>query len=174
MSIIQDFEKLHITYKTTALTILAQMPLFFISIYLFCPQLILKVNGERIFDMDFIFIVCICFSLSLTWFFMNVISAFIIMDKLGSLLDDYLSIDDVFKTGTMYSISYLSLGIFINYKAGLGFYYFLLIAYSFIVVRALYVFIAYWIYTKKRKKNKYYSPQDHAKDEETEKIIIDK
>lgn len=145
MSLIQDFEKLHITVKTSALTILSQMPFFFVAIYLFNEKLIKKIGNNPFYDVDFFFLISLCFCLSLTWFSMNLILTFIVFE-LGDLLEnDTTKIDDIFKSSVIYSIGYLSVAIAINFQIKMSFFYFLLLAYSFIIFRMLYVG-SFWIY----------------------------
>lgn len=152
MSLIQDFEKLHITVKSSALIIFGQMPFFFVAIYLFNNKLISLVSENPFYDMDFIFLLSLCFCLSITWFAMNLVLTFIVF-KFGDYInDDYSEIDDVFKASIIYSLGYLSIAILINIFLQLGFFWFLILAYGFIVFRLVYTGTACYIYSKKQKK----------------------
>lgn len=151
MSLIQDFEKLHITVKTSALTILSQMPFFFIAIYLFNKKLIKNIGDNPFYDVDFFFLISVSFCLSLTWFAMNLILTFIAF-QFGDLLEnDSTQLDDIFKSSVIYSIGYLSVAIAINYKIQMSFFYFILLAYSFIVFRIIYVG-SFWLYHFLKKR----------------------
>jgi len=128
MSLIHYFDKLHITVKSSVLTILGQMPFFFVSVYLFKNKLVNSLSENLFYDIDFLFIISLCFCLSLTWFSMNLILTFISFKFGDYLYNDDTKIDDIFKISTIYSIGYLSIAIFINYKIGFSFFWFLLIA----------------------------------------------
>jgi len=73
MSYLQDFEKLHIGTKTTFLTILGTMPFFFISIYLFKPEMIQIIEGNPLTNIHFYFLLSLCLVISVLWFLMNLI-----------------------------------------------------------------------------------------------------
>jgi len=65
---IKDFESLHFSTKTIALTILSTIPFFFISIYLFKPEMISIIEGNPLINIHFYFLISVCLSLSIIWF----------------------------------------------------------------------------------------------------------
>ncbi len=152
MSLINDFEKLHISTKTSFLTIFSQIPLFFISVYLFKIDLIQKIGNFPLSDMDFWFLASLCFGLSLTWFSANLILSFIIFTVGDELYNNEQDIEGIFKSCVLYSIIYLSFSILINYKINLGFYNYMLCVYGFILFRIIWVLIAYAICKKKQHR----------------------
>ncbi|WP_100613092.1 hypothetical protein [Confluentibacter lentus] len=163
MSLIQDFEKLHITIKSSSLIILGQMPFFFVSIYLFNNRLIELVGEYPLYDLDFFYILSLCFCLSVTWFAMNLVLTFISFKFGDALFKDETDIGDIFKSSVIYSIGYLSVAIFINFKINFNFFNFLIIAYGFIVFRMIYIGAVWGFYSYKEKKKKNQQPTDTAK-----------
>ncbi len=152
MSLILDFEKLHITIKSSVLTVLGLIPFFFVSIYLFQDDLIKIVGSNPFYDINFFFIICLCFCLSITWYAMNLILTFIAFKFGDYISDDETDIDDIFKSSMVYSIGYLAVSIFLNVKFDFGFYNFLIIAYGFLVFRMIHISSVWLYYFKKRKK----------------------
>jgi hypothetical protein len=152
MSLIQYFENLHVTIKSTIITVLGQMPFFFVAIYLFKHSLIDLISEYPFSDIDFLFVASICFCLSITWFAMNVILTLIVFKFGDYIYKDETEIDNVFKLSMWYSIGYLSIAIFINFKLKFDFFWFLVFAYGFIVFRLIYVGIVWYVYSKKQKK----------------------
>lgn len=76
MSYIKDFKELHISEKAAVLTIICQMPFFFIAIYLFNHTIIENIDSSYMFqDIDFYYLLAVCFVFSLTWFFINIAGA---------------------------------------------------------------------------------------------------
>jgi hypothetical protein len=141
MSFIQEFSKWHIGLKASVLTIAAQMPFFFISIYLFKRELIERVTSF-LTDMDLYFIISIAFCFSLTWFFMNVVLtlfATFVGDKMTKSKSDS---KDIFYLSSIYSIGYLCLAIALNYKLHFSFQKFIFLAYSFLIFRILWLSLA--------------------------------
>jgi hypothetical protein len=154
MGLLNDFDKLHITSKSTALTILGQIPFFFISIYLFSHDLINLIGENPFCDMDFIFVLALCFCLSLTWYAMNLVLTSFAFNLGDCIEDDTSTIDDVFKVSVIYSIAYLSIAIFVNYKLQINFYYFLILAYGFLVIRMIYICVLWYFIYRAKQKNK--------------------
>ena len=151
MRLIEYFENLHVTVKSSVITIIGQMPFFFIAIYLFKHDLINLVGKNLLSDMNFLFLISICFCLSITWYAMNLILTLIVFKFGDYLYHDETEIDDVFKLSIWYSIGYLSIAIFINYKLQFNLFWFLVFAYGFIFLRLIYIAIVWWIYSKKKK-----------------------
>ena len=153
MNFFQYFEKLHITVKSAVLTILGQIPFFFVSIYLFKHDLINLVGAYPLTDMDFLFIIGLCFCLSITWYAMNLILSLIACIYVDDILNQPTTdFGDVFNLGTIYSLGYLSIAILINFKCKISFFWFLIFAYGFIVIRLVWIGIVWFYYTYKRKK----------------------
>lgn len=144
MSFIKDFSELNLSAKTSIITVIGQLPFFFVAVYLFDKNLISRVGVSPLTDMDLWFIFSLCFCLSATWFVMNVLSATLIismMEKYSKATEEVEN-DFFFVAGTIYSIGYLSLIIVVNYFGNWSFAFFIGGSFSFIVVRTLYTFIA--------------------------------
>lgn len=67
MSLIHDFENAKFSTKTILLFYVLIMPLFFISIYLFKPQMIWIIQGNPLVNLHFYFLVSVCLVLSTLW-----------------------------------------------------------------------------------------------------------
>ena len=148
MSFIKDFDELHVTYKSTFFTILALMPYYFVCIYLFNQPLIKKISANPLVDMDFWFIISLCFSLSLSWFIMNLILSLIISFIFDKWFNDDSSIEDIFKITVVYSIGYLGISVFLNNSFNFSLYDFILITYSFVIFRIIWGLIWGFILSK--------------------------
>lgn len=145
MSVLENFNKLHVSIKSIALSITSIVPFFFVSIYLFDYKLLLNFKGKTFFinDFDVIFIFALCFILSLTWVISNVflsIGTSIILDK---ITDSEPDIEMPFVLTFFYSICYLTLAIVVNYyifKYSLMKFVFL--SHLFLLIRFLYVYFS--------------------------------
>lgn len=73
MNYLHDFEKLHISTKTSVLTILGTIPFFYISIYLFKPEMIQIIEGNPFTNFHFYYLISVCLVLSVMWYLMNLI-----------------------------------------------------------------------------------------------------
>lgn len=73
MSLIKDFNELHFSYKGTALIIGSNIPIFFVSIYLFKYDLITVIQGNPWGSLQFYFVLCLCLALSIIWFIANLL-----------------------------------------------------------------------------------------------------
>gem|GEM_PF-6799967 len=69
--------KTHITFKIAITNIFMLMPFFFVSIFLFHPTLIEKINAPLLSDLYFWFLLCLCFCLSLLSFYVNLVLSII-------------------------------------------------------------------------------------------------
>lgn len=67
MSLLNDFENAKFSTKTILLFYVLIMPLFFISVYLFKPDMIWIIRGNPIVNLHFYFLVSICLVLSTLW-----------------------------------------------------------------------------------------------------------
>lgn len=150
MSFIKDFDELHVTYKSTIFTIIASMPFYFICIYLFNQPLIQKINSNPLVDMDFWFVISLCFCLSLSWFIMNLILSLVISFIFDKWFDDDSSIEDIFRITVIYSMGYLGLSIFLNNIFKFSLYNFILITYSFVIFRIIWVSVWGWFLSKEK------------------------
>lgn len=139
---IKDFNDLHIGLRTGILTILCQIPFFFISIFLFKKEIIEKISDFPLSDMDFYFLISICFCLSLTWFFMNVALSFIVFKIVDKVENSESELSEIYTASLIYSIFYLGALIIISKYLNLTFYWFLITAYLFILFRIIVVLIA--------------------------------
>jgi len=138
MTLIKDFDKLHIGLKTGSLTILGQVPFFFVSLYLFKKSIIERIdNTYFISDLDFYFVICVCFALSLTWFLMNLGLTGIVVYYVDKWMGIQSELQDVYIMTFIYSIGYVSAAILINYYCDAEFITLILWMYGFIVARIL-------------------------------------
>lgn len=182
MSLIKDFNDLHIGTKGTLLNILSTVPFFFIGIYLFHPVLILKVQGNPLTDIDFYFLLSICMALSILWFFMNFTISTLLVDffdwineeqvtenedQAGSInsietderIEEETKQEDekmkgIFIITYIYSIGYLALAIFLNLSLDLTYKWFVLACFGFIVFRLLLVALSHFGLKRHEKKTK--------------------
>lgn len=76
MNYLHDFEKLHISTKTSVLTILGTLPFFYISVYLFKPDMIHIIKGNPFANFHFYYLISVCLVLSVMWYLMNLILGF--------------------------------------------------------------------------------------------------
>lgn len=67
MSLLNDFENAKFSTKTILLFYVLVMPLFFISIYLFKPEMIWMIQGNPLVNLHFYFMVSVCLVLSTLW-----------------------------------------------------------------------------------------------------------
>ncbi|UUC45572.1 hypothetical protein [Flavobacterium cerinum] len=149
----EDFNKLELTYKAAFLTIVSAMPSFFVSIYLFKPSLIGLVGDNPFSDIDFYFIISLCFCLSLTWFMLTLFYTQLLFDYLDKTENNGKpsEIKDVFRANTIIAVIYLNILILVNYIIKYDFIYFVIGAYSYILFLVLKIIIAK-IYSYLRKK----------------------
>lgn len=71
MSYLRDFEKLHISTKTSIMTVLVTIPFFFIAIYLFKPSMVTIIKGNIFTNIHFYYLLSICVMTSVLWYLMN-------------------------------------------------------------------------------------------------------
>lgn len=149
----QEFNKLELTYKAAFLTIVSAMPSFFVSIYLFRPSLISLVSDNPFSDIDFFFIISLCFCLSLTWFMLTLFYTKLLFEYLDKTENEgrQSEIKDVFRANTIIAVIYLNILILVNYKLKYDFIYFVIGAYLYILLLALKIITAK-IYSYLRKK----------------------
>lgn len=83
MSLLKDFDDLKLGSKWTALNIASTIPFFFVIFYLFNQGRIKLVEGNPFGDIDFYYILAVCFCLSIVWFMIN----FVISSVLVSLFE---------------------------------------------------------------------------------------
>lgn len=83
MSLLKDLDDLKLGSKWTVLNIVSTIPFFFVIFYLFNQGRIKLVDGNPFGDIDFYYILAVCFCLSLVWFMIN----FVISSILVSLFD---------------------------------------------------------------------------------------
>lgn len=145
MKIFQELNKMHIGLKTAILSLISLLPLYFIAIYIFKPELITRVSEEHSLfnDIDFLFILAICFSLSLMWFFMNFILSAFTTTFIEKITDDEWSDEAFYFVTYIYSVGYTCLFMLIGYSCNFTFMAFLKWTYSFVIFRILWV----WIWT---------------------------
>lgn len=176
MSLIKDFNDLHIGTKGTILNILSAVPFFFIGTYLFNPDLVQKVQGNTLTDIDFYFLLSICLALSTLWFFMNFIISIKVLDVVNWIerlrqedkqqdennnppnipekeakdtkTEDDEELAEIFVVSYIYSIGYLALAIFINIWIGFSFKWFVVSCFGFIVFRLAWVVLWHGIFKK--------------------------
>lgn len=117
MTLLENFNKLHVGIKSISLSVISIIPFYFVSMYLFEPKIFLDFHGKSFFinNFDVIFIFSLCFVFSLTWVVSNVflsVGISIIMDKITGKEPD---IEMPFVFTFFYSICYLAITILINY-----------------------------------------------------------
>lgn len=144
MGLFDSFEKLHVSIKSMILSIIAIIPFYFISIYLFDYKLLKSFENKYFFINDFqvVFIFSLCFTLSLTWVINNVflsVGLTLIAERFTKIKSDA---DVPFILTFFYSVCYLTLAIIINfYFAKFGLLKFVFLSHLFLFIRIL------WSYT---------------------------
>ena len=118
MGLLIDFDKLHISLKSSIANILSLFLFFFISVYLFKHELISKIGKDLFLNFDFYFLICICLCFSIIWFILNLIESTIAV-RLSNLKNGYTDINsetnERYIAAMLYSIIQLSIFIFIFY-----------------------------------------------------------
>lgn len=71
MSFLKDFDDLKLGSRWTVLNIVSTIPFFFVIFYLFNQGRIKLVEGNPFGDIDFYYILAVCFCLSIVWFMVN-------------------------------------------------------------------------------------------------------
>lgn len=180
MSLVKDFDELHFGTKGTILNITSTVPFFFISVYLFSNYRIAQIENNPFADIDFYFIIAVCFCVSLLWFLMNFILAIITIDFVEWLdtlssqnrtvpapvsepelietnsvsvpeKDETLKLS--FIASYIYSIGYLAIALFINYSwVHISFRWFTLWCFGFIIFRLGVVGFVHRFLKKEHKK----------------------
>jgi len=143
----------HLTFKIIIVCILMLMPFFFVSVYLFNYELIEKINTPFYSDIHFWFVLCLCFCLSLLWFYVNLVLSIICFVFLESVLqnEDYQYPEirkDVFISNMADSIFSISLALYVNFLVGLSFTGFILLALCIGLSRLAFVKFIIWIIKK--------------------------
>ena len=144
MSIIKDFKELHIGLRTSVLTILCQMLFFFVAIFLFKHNLIDNISIYPLIDMDFWFLISLCFCFSLTWFLMNISLTFLIVAFVNKVSKTDSEPHELYIASMIYSMVYLSGAIILNYNLHYNFNHFLFYSYSFVFIRI--IWIIFWTF----------------------------
>ncbi|MES2556108.1 MAG: hypothetical protein V4604_08155 [Bacteroidota bacterium] len=166
MSLIKDFNELDFSYKGAALVIGSNIPIFFVSIYLFEHDLIADIEGNPWGSLKFYFVLCVCLTLSILWsltslmFSIHKLQLIERRERVNSMKDMHplvklltkstpqrktkeateKSLRVTFITTYAYATTLLAACIFINQQfLHLSFPYFLLGSWVFIVIRIFYV-----------------------------------
>lgn len=151
MSWVTDFDKLHITTKSAVLSIVALIPFWFVSIYLF--------NKPLYNQHDMFIIGAFCFCFSLTYYALIVFLGLLILQ----IADDKNENDEmVLIIGGIISVLYLCVVIVVSYYFDWCFTTFLLVAYLYLVGRMIFtsiiLLIAFYHDSKDKKDNKEETP----------------
>jgi len=164
MTYIEEFNKLHPTIKGTVIIILFLMPFFCVSIYLLFPFLFTN-------SVLFYIPICFCFCFSVTWYLMNVGLSVFIVKFIYKIKKEKIEIEEMFLITGIMSIAYLSIIIVICYLCSLRLLYFLIIAYSYILFRIIWVLtmtpIFSWIIAKNNKVELSIDPPSSSEENQT-------
>jgi hypothetical protein len=156
MSWISDFEKLKLTSKVIFLYFICIIPFFFISVYLFKPDMINIIKGNPLINIHFYFLLAICFAISFSWFWMvylvsklSMVFVEKIVIKIEQKETDPYSIEDLFILTFIYSIAYIILAITLNqYLIHWDLKFFLIGCLSFVLFRLIWIAFFYWLLKK--------------------------
>lgn len=88
MSLLHDFENAKFSTKTILLFYILIMPLFFISIYLFKPEMIWMIKGNPLVNLHFYFLVSVCLVLSTLWLSMVYILSNYVIKRMKNIEDE--------------------------------------------------------------------------------------
>ena len=154
MSIVKDFNELHISIRSVLLSIISIFPFYFISIFLFHHKILIAYTGKCFYINDFniLFIFFLCFTLSLTWVVSNVFLSIGISYFIEKIMNKKHDENIPFILTFFHSIFYLSIAITINYfltKFSLINFFFL--SYSILIFRFSWTFFGY-LYLKIKNK----------------------
>ena len=159
MTLVKDFNDLHIGIKSAFLTILSQMPFFFIATYLFRHDIIVRVSQKPFVDMNFYFLLSILFCFSLTWFFMNVALSYLTLNFVDSIIKSAFSPSELYISTMVQSVLYISAIICLSYFFKWTFICFISIAYGYILFRITWVLtVTRWISKHLHNKTNYKNP----------------
>jgi len=137
--VIVFIEKLQMTLRVCLVNVLILVPFFFVSIYMFNKPFIEKINNPFLGSIDFWFMVCLCFCLSLLWFFSNLVLSAIVFSELSPRKNKQ-NHKEVFYSSVIYSVIYISVIILINYFCQFSFLHFIFACFSFVLIRGLLIF----------------------------------
>lgn len=177
MSLIKDFNDLHIGTKGIILNISSTVPFFFIVTYIFNPTLISKIQGNPLIDIDFFFVLSLCTVLSVLWFLMNFVLAYLVIEfiewtevslekneqQTNELNQESFSVKEennndsrianTFLITYISSIIYLAFAILLNMWVALSFMWFLISCFAFIFFRLVSVGVWFGIFKRYERKS---------------------
>jgi len=142
MSIVKDINELHIGVKSSILTVLCQMPFFFISIFLLKHELVDNISSNILSDMNFYYLLSLCFCFSLTWFSLS------LADTLAKTTSEP---HELYIASLLQSIVYLCIVIAVSYFIKANFRQFIGWSYTYIIFRVVWVFISMLVVRKVKK-----------------------
>jgi len=151
MSIVKDINELHIGVKSSILTVLCQMPFFFISIFLLKHELVDNISSNILSDMNFYYLLSLCFCFSLTWFFINIILVFLSLSLADTLAKTTSEPHELYIASLLQSIVYLCIVIAVSYFIKANFRQFIGWSYTYIIFRVVWVFISMLVVRKVKK-----------------------
>jgi hypothetical protein len=152
MSWISDFERLKLTSKVIFLYFICIIPFFFISVYLFKPEMINIIQGNPLINIHFYFLLAICFALGFSWFWMVYLVSKLSMVFVEKIVvkneqnqTEVYSIGDLFILTFIYSMAYIIFAITLNhYLIHWDLKLFLIGCFSFVLFRLIWIAFFYW------------------------------
>lgn len=148
MSYISDFKDLHVSFRSGIITLACVFPLFFIATYLFKPSIIPFNSQALLSDIRFHFLIMLCFSLSIAWYFMNVAISFAATDIVERMFPDKATEtqkeyeETTFTLSVVYSFIFLSLIVALCYWTNASYKLFLLCTFGWGIVRTIWIIAA--------------------------------
>lgn len=133
MGLIKDIDELNTTEKSFVVGIPVLMVFWYISLYLF--------HKSFFHTNDFILVSSFCFGLAICWYIINIVLNFLVIP----IIEDDFDADAGFVSTAVSSVLYMALIILLNYFLKFEFLYFLLGAFTWILVRILFGLILIFI-----------------------------
>lgn len=172
MSIEFKIGELHISLKSVLLSVSAQLPLFFVAVYLFNKPFVARIeNIGFISDLDFWFMLCCCFGLSLVWYsisFLNAVAFLVIAER---KLHVDIEKPAVHIMTTIFSLLFLASSIFVCYTERLSFSDFLTVSFLGVGMAGVFFIIYGSVKYRSRSDN---SPSQNTPDKKRRKIFARK
>lgn len=157
----EDFINLEYRYKAIVVATLLLTPLFFVSVYLFYPNIIKQIGDNMFSDIDFYAVLISCFFASWFWFYANLFrTGYLIftnalmkapnnMEETNYIKYERPDHKVIFRRSAIDSVVFLAVSIIINCFIRVNIFYFIFIIFAFV---GFLWFLAYIDYMKYKRK----------------------
>jgi|GEM_PF-1884747 len=135
--VINEMGKINYKTKPVLLTLTTHLPFFFVALYLFAPKQIELVSTNLLSDLNFWFIISLCFAISITWIAVNWVYCFISIFIQAKSEGDDLDFSLILIITKAYSLLRLSSVILICYVFKTSFFIFLMLLFGWALIHLL-------------------------------------